>query len=89
MNSEIKISEETQKQIDRLLSRLSDLQAKLSSDASDVGDWKIIKYQEYILAGKEAPYNITELDSARQAIRDEINSIKAKVKELDPRYVEF
>ena len=43
-------------------------------------DWKVIKYQEYVDAGKPAPYDINELNRKRQAVRDRINEIQ---KELD------
>lgn len=39
-------------------------------------DYKIIKYQEAILAGNEPPFDITELNIERQSIRDEINQLE-------------
>jgi hypothetical protein len=44
--------------------------------AIKVGDYKIIKCSEYQLAGKELPYDITELHAERQALRDEINKLE-------------
>lgn len=43
-------------------------------------DYKIIKCQEAQLAGKRLPYDITELNSERQAIRDEINLLEKYLK---------
>ena len=48
----------------------------LTSSYSDIGDWKVAKYQEYVLSGREAPYDIEELHTKRQAARDRINEIK-------------
>ena len=58
---------------------IRNLTSQLTSTASDIGDWKIAKYNEYVLAGEEAPYDIDELHAARQAIRDEINAIQAEL----------
>lgn len=52
------------------------LTARLSSDTSDIGDWKIAKYQEYVLSGQETPYSIIELHDKRQVVRDRINELK-------------
>ena len=48
----------------------------LTSPLSDIGDWKVAKYQEYVLSGEESPYSILELHEKRQAARDRINEIK-------------
>lgn len=56
---------------------LLELKWHLTSHESDIGDWKIIKYQEYMLAGLQPPYDINELNARRQAVRDRINEIKA------------
>ena len=42
-----------------------------------VEDYKIIKCYEYYLAGKPEPYDIEELHTTRQAMRDEINELEA------------
>ena len=42
-------------------------------------DYKIIKCYEYQLAGLELPYDISELHTKRQAIRDKINELEAVV----------
>lgn len=39
-------------------------------------DYKIIKCYEYQLAGLELPYNIVDLHSERQALRDKINELE-------------
>lgn len=71
------MSDERREQLEQ---EIRNLTADLSSAVSDIGDWKIIKYQEYIDAGKPAPYDINDLNIRRQAVRDRINEIQ---KELD------
>ena len=51
------------------------LEQDLSSVVSPIGDWKIVKYNEYILAGLEAPYDIKELNKQREAVRVRIREI--------------
>lgn len=48
--------------------RIAELQSQLAST-----DYKIIKCIECSLAGVELPYDIVELHTARQSLRDEIN----------------
>lgn len=59
------------------------LRSKLQANTSDVGDWKIIKALEYQLVNEEIPYDITELNKERQAIRDRINEIDIRLAELE------
>ena len=44
----------------------------------DDTDYKIIKCQEYSLAGLELPYDIEQLHNERQALRDKINELQAQ-----------
>lgn len=39
-------------------------------------DYQIIKSSEYQLLGLETPYNLDELHSERQALRDRINELE-------------
>ena len=57
------------------------LEADLASNASDIGDWKIIKCYEASLQGKPLPYDINELMTARQNIRKRINELQAQLEE--------
>ena len=43
------------------------------------GDYRIIKIAEYAAAGKPAPYDIVELNAARDAIRNEINQLETEL----------
>ena len=60
---------------------IRNLRSQLTSDVSEIGDWKVIKYQEYVDAGKPAPYDINELNAQRQAVRDRINEIQRQLDE--------
>ena len=51
----------------------------LTAPTSEIGDRKIIKYQEYVLVGKEPPYDIQEIHTKRQAVRDRINELRAEL----------
>lgn len=59
------------------------LTADLTSSVSEIGDWKISKYQEYVLKDLEPPYDIDELHTKRQAARDRINELRRLIEELD------
>jgi hypothetical protein len=50
---------------------IANLKAQLSET-----DYKIIKCSEYQLAGQELPYDIQELHTERQALRDQINELE-------------
>ena len=79
---------EKEEEIQRLEQEVRNIKAALTSTESDIGDWKVVKMYEYSLVGKELPYDPQEVDTARQAARDEINrineEIKKKTDELPP-----
>jgi sensor histidine kinase regulating citrate/malate metabolism len=75
-------SEELMNEIHKKESEIICLTADLTAAVSQIGDWKVAKYQEYILAGLEAPYDIAELHSKRQAARDRINELRAEIEAL-------
>ena len=54
--------------------RIAEIEAKLSAT-----DYKIIKCYEYQLVGLDLPYNISELHTERQSLRDEINALEEKL----------
>ena len=58
--------------------------AQLKSEL-DSTDYKIIKCSEYQLAGLESPYDITELHTERQALRDEINQLETELAEAEAK----
>lgn len=63
----------TQDEYQKLYMKICNLKADLTSNASPIGDWKVIKCIEAQLAGETAPYDIEELRSQRQAVRTQIN----------------
>ena len=65
-----------------LESELRELKSELQANTSSIGDWKIVKALEYQLAGKEIPYDIMELNTNRQAIRDRINAIETELDKM-------
>lgn len=54
--------------------QLKSLKSQLSST-----DYQIIKCYEYHMAGLELPYNIQELHSAREAIREQIRELEEQI----------
>lgn len=59
------------------------LRLKLSSDLSDIGDYKVVKTYEARLKGEADPYDTYKLLSERQEIRDEINKLKKELESSD------
>ena len=73
------MTELTKEEQQRKLGQLYALMQNLTSSASPIGDWKIAKLQEYLAAGLATPYEIADLYAQRQAVRDEINKLKAEL----------
>lgn len=46
-------------------------------------DYKIIKCQEYILVGKDLPYDVELLHNERQTLRDKINELESSREQED------
>ncbi len=59
------------------------LTSELTSTASEIGDYRIIKCYEATLTGTDAPYDIKDLAAKRQAVRDKINEIEAEIAKLE------
>lgn len=68
-----------------IISRIGCLKCDLGDKmgVSEIGDWRLSKYQEYQLAGLEPPFDITEYHTKRQAARDEINQLEAELETLE------
>lgn len=58
------------------------LEARLSANTSDIGDWKVIKCYEAALQQKEAPYDVSKLMAERQLVRDKINQLQEELKNI-------
>ena len=74
-------SKKTEIDRERIESEIRTLQSKLDAPTSDIGDWKVIKIYEARLSGESDPYNYEELKAARQAVRDEINTLQAELEQ--------
>lgn len=59
--------------------RISELKKSLTSNDSDIGDYRITKCYEASLIGEDMPYNVSELHKKRQEVRDEINKLEALI----------
>lgn len=59
------------------------LRASLSADVSDIGDYKIVKCMEAKLKDEDMPYDIDDLITQRQAVRDKINELQTQAQELE------
>ena len=62
--------------------RQSELILDIESLKSELqeSDYKVIKCAEAMIIGAELPYNMTELHTERQALRDKINELESEVK---------
>ena len=58
---------------------------KMHSD----GDYKIIKSYEYSLMNIEIPYDMEQLHSERQNIRDRINSLREEIVDFEIKFKEM
>lgn len=80
------MTDEEIKELDNCKSELRELQSNLRY-SDEYGDWKIIKYNEYILTNQDPPYNIKELNLKRQKIRDRINYLTERISELENKNI--
>lgn len=81
--SEEKEEQEREKLINDLTTEMMECESRLSSSASDIGDWKVIKCYEASLQSKPMPYDIDNLMEKRQKMRNRINEIQEQLKELE------
>ena len=75
-------NDDKQKQIEDIQAELRCLHSDLQF-SNEFGDWKIAKIYEYTLVGKEPPYDIEELSTKRQEVRNRINELEEQLKELE------
>ena len=80
---EEKEEQEREKLINDLTTEMLECESRLSSSASDIGDWKVIKCYEASLQSKPMPYDIDDLMQKRQQMRNRINEIQEQLKELE------
>lgn len=58
------------------------MEAELSSNTSEIGDYRIIKTYEARLNNEKDPYDTDDLLTKRQKVRDQINELQAKLDKL-------
>lgn len=59
--------------------KIGELRLHLSSNTSEIGDWKVAKCAEAFISGTEMPYDFEQLKADRQAVRDEINALQIEL----------
>lgn len=55
------------------------LKNELSSNDSDIGDYKITKIYEARLKGESDPYDFNDLIAKREAVRSKINALQKEL----------
>ena len=72
-----------QQQIQQKQQEIINLKCSLSSEFSEIGDWKIAKTYEARMNGQADPYDFAALTKARQDVRDHINALEKELAEAD------
>ena len=76
--------EEQRIEIQKKKQEIINLEASLSSNTSEIGDYRIIKcYEAALLGKKDMPYDAKTLIAERQKVRDKINALQEEIKALE------
>ena len=76
--------EEQRIEIQKKKQEIINLEASLSSNTSEIGDYRVIKCYEATLSGaKTMPYDTATLLAERQKVRDKINALEDEVAQLE------
>ena len=73
---------EKQKTIAEKQQEIINLRCHLTSDVSEIGDYKIVKTYEARLQNEADPYDTADLLKKRQEVRDKINQLETEVAEM-------
>ena len=73
---------EKQKTIAQKQQEIINLRCHLTSDVSEIGDYKIVKTYEARLQNETDPYDTADLLKKRQEVRDKINQLEVEVNEM-------
>lgn len=73
---------EKSEEIRRKQQEIINLKCELTSQESEIGDYKIVKTYEARLKGESDPYDTNELLGERQKIRDKINELQSELENL-------
>lgn len=69
-------------EIRRKQQEIINLKCELTSQESEIGDYKVVKTYEARLKGERDPYDTDALLDERQKIRDRINELQKELKTL-------
>lgn len=75
--------DEKNEKLRQLRQEIINQEARLSSNTSEIGDYRIIKCYEAVLAKKDTPYDVDELIAERQQVRDRINELETEIEALE------
>lgn len=83
--NENEMQEEMERQMerDRIESQIRGLVSQLEAPTSDIGDWKIVKCYEAQLLGNPMPYDLQELTTLRQEVRNTINALQERLRYME------
>ena len=73
---------EKSEEIRRKQQEIINLKCELTSQESEIGDYKIVKTYEARLKGESDPYDTNALLSERQKTRDKINELQTELEKL-------
>ena len=77
---------EKQRELAEKQQEIINLTNDLTSPASEIGDYRVIKCYEAVLSGqKTMPYDVKDLIAKRQKVRDKINALQSEVTTLESK----
>ena len=77
---------EKQRELAEKQQEIINLTNDLTSPASEIGDYRVIKCYEAALSGqKTMPYDVKDLIAKRQKVRDKINALQSKITALESK----
>ena len=68
-----------QQQIQQKQQEIINIKCSLSSEFSEIWDWKVTKTYEARMNGQADPYDFAALTKARQDVRDHINALEKEL----------
>lgn len=77
---------EKQRELAEKQQEIINLTNDLTSPASEIGDYRVIKCYEAALSGqKTMPYDVKDLIAKRQKVRDKINALQSEITALESK----
>ena len=72
-----------QRQTQQKQQEIINLKCSLSSEFSEIGDWKVTKTYEARMNNEADPYDFAALTKARQDVRDHINALEKELVDVN------